>query len=124
MKQPNSIFMQEVKSKVAFATDTWTTRQMVYTFACTMGSFIDEDWKLITYVVDFTPLKNKQHKRLYAGKAFVDGTRERGALNKMCHTYFLFYPSSILSNKFTSQHLQSTMLLSIMSLSRWLDELF
>src|ERR1700678_3531232 len=119
MKQPNLIFMYKVKSKVAFATDTWTTRQMVYTFACTIGSSIDEDWELITYVVNFMPLEDKQHEGLYAGKAFADGARERGALNKICHTYFLFYPSSILSNKFTSQHLQPTMLLSMMSLSRW-----
>ncbi|KAF4612503.1 hypothetical protein D9613_012755 [Agrocybe pediades] len=51
-----------VKSKVAYATDTWTTRQMVYTFACTIGSFIDDDWKLIERVVDFKPLDVEDHK--------------------------------------------------------------
>ncbi|KAI9450260.1 hypothetical protein F5148DRAFT_1290930 [Russula earlei] len=43
-----------VKSRIAYATDTWTTRQMVYTFACTIGSF------------------DKEHEGLYAGKAFMD----------------------------------------------------
>ncbi|KAF4609484.1 hypothetical protein D9613_012328 [Agrocybe pediades] len=51
-----------VKSKVAYATDTWTTRQMVYTFACTIGLFIDDDWKLIERVVDFKPLDVEDHK--------------------------------------------------------------
>ncbi|KAF4611808.1 hypothetical protein D9613_004630 [Agrocybe pediades] len=61
-----------VKSKIAFATDTWTTKQMVYTFACTVASFIDDDWKLIEHVIDFQPLQDKQHEGFYAGLAFVE----------------------------------------------------
>lgn len=85
--------MDESQLKLTSATDTWTTRQMVYTFAYTIGSFINEDWELITYVVDFMPLGDKQHQGIYVGKAFLDGTWERGAFNKICYLRFLFYPS-------------------------------
>jgi hypothetical protein len=56
---------------------------MVFTFACTVGSFINEDWELIERVVDFKPLEDKEHEGLYAGKAFVDGARKHGGLDKM-----------------------------------------
>ena len=74
---------QAVQSKIAYATDTWTTRQMVHTFACTIGYFIDSDWKLIEHVLDFKVLEDKEHEGLYAGQAFVEGLRKRGRLNKI-----------------------------------------
>ncbi|THU83217.1 hypothetical protein K435DRAFT_620156, partial [Dendrothele bispora CBS 962.96] len=55
---------KSVKSKIAYATDTWTTKQMVYTFACTIASFIDDDWNIIEQVVDFKPLDDKEHEGL------------------------------------------------------------
>ena len=58
--------------------------QMVYTFACTIGSFVNDDWELIQHVVDFAPLQDKEHESLYAGKAFVDSLRKRGGLDKIC----------------------------------------
>ena len=57
---------------------------MVYTFACTIGSFVSNDWELIQHVVDFTPLQDKDHEGIYAGKAFVDSVRKRGGLDKIC----------------------------------------
>jgi hypothetical protein len=56
---------------------------MVFTFDCTVSSFINEDWELIEHVVDFKPLEDKEHEGLYAGKAFVDGTRKCGGLDKI-----------------------------------------
>jgi hypothetical protein len=56
---------------------------MVYTFACTIGSFINDDWELIERVVDFKPLEDKEHEGLYGGKAFVDGAQKRGGLDKI-----------------------------------------
>ena len=38
---------QAVKSKITYVTDTWMTPQMVYTFACTVACFINEDWEII-----------------------------------------------------------------------------
>lgn len=69
---------------------------MVYTFACTIGSFIDDDWNLIERVVDFKPLDDKEHQGLFAGLAFVDGAKERGGLNNIslifCHINFSYLP--------------------------------
>jgi hypothetical protein len=59
-------------------------QQMVYTFACTIGSFMNDDWELIQHVVDFAPLQDKEHKGLYAGKAFVDSVCKHGGLDKIC----------------------------------------
>jgi hypothetical protein len=49
------------------------TRQMVYTFACTIASFINEDWELIQHVVDFKPLEDKEHEGVQGGFAFMNG---------------------------------------------------
>lgn len=60
---------------------------MVYTFACTIGSFINDDWKLVQHVVDFAVLDDKEHEGIYAGQAFVNGIRKRGGLDKICLSY-------------------------------------
>jgi hypothetical protein len=73
-----------VKSKIAYSTDTWTTLQMVYTFACLVVSFINNDWEIIERVIDFKPLEDKEHEGLYAGKAFADGACQIGCFNKIC----------------------------------------
>lgn len=57
---------------------------MIYTFACTIGTFIDNDWNLVEMLVDFKPLEEKEHQGLFAGKAFVEGVRQCGGLNKIC----------------------------------------
>jgi hypothetical protein len=94
---------QNVKSKIAYATDTWTMKQMVHTFACTIGCFIDEDWRLVEHVLDFKVLEDKDHEGLYAGRAFVDGLRKRGGLNKISlqlrthiHFFMLIIPVTAL----------------------------
>ncbi|KAL0059195.1 hypothetical protein AAF712_014089 [Marasmius tenuissimus] len=46
---------------------------MVYTFVCTLGCFIDDDWELIEGVPEFKPLEDKEHEGYYGGKAFVNG---------------------------------------------------
>ncbi|KAJ2920184.1 hypothetical protein MD484_g20, partial [Candolleomyces efflorescens] len=66
-----------IKSKIAYATDTWTNRQMIYTFACTVASFIDDDWNLIERVIDFKPLESKEHEGYYAARAFIQARLDR-----------------------------------------------
>ena len=56
---------------------------MVYTFACSVGCFINGDWEIIKHVIDFKPLKEKEHEGLYGGKAFIDGMCKIGSLNKI-----------------------------------------
>lgn len=60
---------------------------MVYTFACTVASFIDDEWDLIEHVVDFKPLEDKEHEGYLGGMAFINGTRQRGGLDKMSAIY-------------------------------------
>ena len=73
---------------------------MVYTFACTIGCFINEDWEIIEQVVDFKPLEDKEHQGLYGGKAFTDGASKIGSLHKIgsisiCCFYRLSLPYCI-----------------------------
>jgi hypothetical protein len=72
-----------VKSKIAYATDTWTNKQMVYTFAATVASFVNEEWELIERVIDFKPLESKEHEGFYAARALVEGARRAGSLHKI-----------------------------------------
>ena len=75
---------QAVKLKIAYATDTWTTPQMVYMFACTVACFINEDWEIIEQVINFKLLEDKEHEGLYGGKAFVDSACKMGCFDKIC----------------------------------------
>lgn len=56
---------------------------MTYTFACVLGSFIDDDWNLVERVIDFKALEEKEHEGYYGARAFVQGARGIGSLNKM-----------------------------------------
>jgi hypothetical protein len=56
---------------------------MVYTFAATIASFVDDEWNLIERVVDFKPLEDKEHEGYHAARAFIKGARDIGGLNKM-----------------------------------------
>ena len=57
---------------------------MVYTFACTVASFINEDWELVERVVDFKVLEDHGHEGLHGGKAFVDGACKIGSFRQIC----------------------------------------
>ncbi|PPR07539.1 hypothetical protein CVT24_007136, partial [Panaeolus cyanescens] len=60
-----------VSSKISFATDTWTTKQMIYSFACSIAYFISENWELSERVIDFKPLESKEHEGVHAARSFV-----------------------------------------------------
>lgn len=77
------ILKQQVKSRISYSTDTWTTKQMVHSFACTVAFFIDDNWNLTERVIDFQPLDGKDHEGFYAAKAFIEGAHARGGLNKI-----------------------------------------
>jgi hypothetical protein len=59
---------------------------MVYTFACSAGCFINDDWEIIECVIDFKPLEDKEHEGLYGGRAFADGARRIECLDKISFT--------------------------------------
>lgn len=61
----------------------------VYTFACSVGCFINNDWKIIECVIDFKPLENKEHEGLDGGKAFINGAYKIGSLDKIQYAWVL-----------------------------------
>ena len=56
---------------------------MVYTFAGTIASFIDDDWQLIEWLIDFRHLLSDEHEGVNAARAFMDSGSKRGSLDKM-----------------------------------------
>jgi hypothetical protein len=79
---------------------------MVYTFACSVGYFINDDWALIERVIDFKPLEDKEHEGLYGGKAFVDGACKIGSFDKisfMCFTRSDCLPPTALHQRLHRQ---------------------
>jgi len=59
---------------------------MVYSFACSIGCFINDNLEIVERVVDFKPLEDKEHEGLHGGRAFVDGACKIGSLNKISFT--------------------------------------
>lgn len=81
---------QAVKSKIAYATDTWSTKQMIFTFAADKGFFIDDEWDLCELLIDFKVLQDDEHKGQEAAKSFVASGAKRGGLDKMSVTLDAF----------------------------------
>ncbi|KAF5326856.1 hypothetical protein D9619_005142 [Psilocybe cf. subviscida] len=69
--------------KISYSTDTWTVKQMTYSFACSGASFINNNWDLICHIIDFKPLEDKEHGGVLGRLAFVNGAQKRGGLDKM-----------------------------------------
>jgi hypothetical protein len=71
---------------MAYASDTWTNHQMVYTFACTVVSFIDDDssltrrtqryFKKSKYRLAFKPLGEEKNEGLFGGQALIRGAKQ------------------------------------------------
>ena len=57
-------------------------RQMMFSFAGTLAHFIDDDWNLVEWLVDFNHLEDNEHRGEDAAKAFVHSASKRGGLNK------------------------------------------
>ncbi|KAJ7898191.1 hypothetical protein B0H14DRAFT_240027, partial [Mycena olivaceomarginata] len=72
-----------VKSKIAVATDTWTTCAMTWTFAGTIASWITSDWELVERVIDFHPIEDKEHEGQYAAIGLAKCLNDYEALEKM-----------------------------------------
>lgn len=80
---------------------------MIYTFAGTIASFVDEEWNLVERVIDFRPLEDKEHEAFHAARSFISGAREMGSLNMMSpFVRFLTVDVLILSALLSSGHRQ------------------
>ena len=53
--------LQAVTSKIAHATDTWTLPGMMFAFAGTIATWIDDDWNLIERVIGFSQVDCHEH---------------------------------------------------------------
>lgn len=93
---------QAVKSKISYSTDTWTTKQMVFSFCGVIGSWIDDDWNLIERLIDFRHLEQHEHKGKHGAKAFVESARKRGHLDLM--SIVLLLNTALIANIFALIH--------------------
>ncbi|KAK7001674.1 hypothetical protein R3P38DRAFT_3368049 [Favolaschia claudopus] len=75
--------LAEIKSKIAVATDTWSTRAMTFTFAGVIGSWITSEWELVERVLDFHPIEDKEHEGEYAALGLAKRLNELKALEKL-----------------------------------------
>ena len=72
-----------VKSKISYSHNSWTTSQIVFSFAGTIAHFIDDDWNLVEQLVDFHHMGDKEHAGAHAVKAFVKCAADCGGLKKI-----------------------------------------
>ncbi|KAJ7860008.1 hypothetical protein B0H14DRAFT_2576928 [Mycena olivaceomarginata] len=82
------------------------TCSTIFKFTRTIGSWITDDWELVERILDFHPIKNKEHEDEYAGAVMVRHRSEVGVLEKMS------------SNTFTYRYVDYTIIISITSLQK------
>ena len=61
---------------------------MIFTFACSIASFIDNEWKLVEQIIDFRPLESQEHEGIYTAQAFIEGAWKAGVFKKI--SYLLY----------------------------------
>ncbi|KLO17810.1 hypothetical protein SCHPADRAFT_812869, partial [Schizopora paradoxa] len=47
---------------IAYSNDSWTTRQMVYSFSGSFAHYITDEWKLVERLIDFHHISDKEHE--------------------------------------------------------------
>ena len=62
---------------------------MVFTFAGTTANWINDDWQMIEWMVNFYHIQDKDHEGEWAAKVFVNTAVERGGLDKMSIIYLV-----------------------------------
>ncbi|KAJ7885222.1 hypothetical protein B0H13DRAFT_1889642 [Mycena leptocephala] len=73
----------DVKSKIAISEDTWIARAMTFTFAGTIGSWINSEWELVERVLDFHPIEDKEREGEYAAIGLAQTSADLEVLEKM-----------------------------------------
>lgn len=56
---------------------------MMYSFAGTLASFVDDEWDLVELVVDFAALDTEDHSGKHSALKFAESAAKRGALIKI-----------------------------------------
>lgn len=65
---------------------------MIFTFAASKASFINDDWELVERMIDFIVLDDDDHKGQEAAKAFMKSAAKRGALKQISITFITCCP--------------------------------
>ena len=74
---------------------------MIFTFSGSIAHFIDNNWNLVEWLVDFHEVGDKEHAGVYAAKAFVKSAADCGSLKKICQLiYYVTFNSFTLLNYF------------------------
>ena len=75
--------VQAVKSKIAHATDTWTLPGMMFAFASTIATWIDNDRNLIEHVVGFSQVDHHEHTGSGSARVLFEAMQNIGSASKI-----------------------------------------
>jgi hypothetical protein len=76
------LYLQKNTSKIAIASDLWTSKNSVYAFAGVVAYWIDRDWELNECVLELLPLSG-DHSGKASGKLIHKALQERGIATKL-----------------------------------------
>jgi len=77
------IELSDIRSKIAFQTDNWTSPRMMFAFAGTIAHWITNDWVMKERVVSFRCLEHDQHSGREGGKVLFADLCEMGCADKV-----------------------------------------
>ena len=80
--------LQKNKSKIAIASDLWTSKNSVYAFAGVVGYWIDEDWDLNECVLELLPLSG-DHSGKASRKLIHKSLQERAIETKLSTSNYI-----------------------------------
>ena len=73
---------QSNSSKIAIASDLWTSKNSVYAFAGTVAFWINDNWELRETVLELLPLSG-DHSGKASGKLIFKALQRRGIETKL-----------------------------------------
>lgn len=76
------MLIQSNSSKIAIASDLWTSKNSVYAFAGVVAFWIDDNWELRECVLELLPLSG-DHSGKASGKLIFKALRQRGIESKL-----------------------------------------
>ena len=75
--------VQAVKSKIVHATDTWTLPGMMFAFAGTIATWINDDWNLIKRVIGFSQVDRHEHTGSGSVRVLFEAMQNIGSASKI-----------------------------------------
>lgn len=84
-----NLLIQSNSSKIAIASDLWTSKNSVFAFAGVVAFWIDDNWNLQEYVIELLPLSG-DHSGKASGKLIFKALRKRGIDTKLSEFALLY----------------------------------